>query len=100
MIYTTPFFVKFVSNLESTFVSVFECVVHVQGIHVKLCNQVVKFVQTVHCGQTACAERASSMTRLYMQVRIKHALKVSNTMNESCANGVKRNRKVLKLNHV
>ena len=80
--------------------SIFEFVMHMQGIHIELCNQVVEFVQAVHCGQAACAERASSMTRLYMKVRIKHALKVSNTMNESCARGVERNRKVLKLNHV
>ena len=40
------------------------------------------------------------MARLYMKVRIMHALKVSNSVNENCARGVKRNKKVLKLNHV
>ena len=58
---------------------------HMPGIHAKSCNQVIEFVRAVHCGKAACAERASSMSRLYMKVRIMHALKVSNTMNDSCA---------------
>ena len=71
-----------------------------QGIHVNLCNEIVEFVQAVHCGQAACAVRACSIARLYMKVRIMHAMRVSNTRNESCDRGVRRNRKVFKLNHV
>ena len=58
------------TNLECTFVSVFEFVMHMQGIHVKLCNQIVEFVQAVHCCQAAFAERASCIARLNMKVRI------------------------------
>ena len=40
-----------------------------------------------------------SMTYLYMKVRLMHALKVSNVVTQRNVAGVKRNRKLLKLNH-
>ena len=79
--------------------STFEGVMHMQGLFVKLCNQASDLILTVHCEEPACAERALSMPRLFMKVRVMHALKVSNIAHQSGGKGVKRNRKVLKLSH-
>ena len=52
----------------------------------------------VSCKQEKCSVRIRSVVKLYMKVRIHHALKMSN-MNISMSKSGKHNRKMVKLGH-
>ena len=99
LVYPTPLFLHFVKQLESTFMADFESLMHMHGVLARLCQHAEVLAKDLHCDDEVCASKVKSMTYLYMKVRLMHALKVSNVVTERNVAGVKRNRKLLKLNH-
>ena len=62
-----------------------------------LCINAEKEMLHVHqCGKSACLTRLQQQVKLYMTIRIHHAIKISNI---GMSSGHKRNRKMLKLCH-
>ena len=99
LIYPSPVFANLVAKLETVFDSNFPHVVHMEKVLMRL----VLYAAPHHEGMTdcdsmPCKEKLVRVARLYMKVRIFHAIKISNLDNK-CPHG-KRNRKMLKLLHL
>ena len=99
LLYPTPCFVSFIEDLESTFNATFEYITHMPSVLERLCKCADKYCSFLGCQANECSLRLKHMVKLYMKVRIFHALKKSNTQNVE-AKGLKRNRKMLKLSHL
>ena len=99
LIYPSPLMFEFVRDLEDTFSTVFPVIYHENGVLRSLvfyCEQRCKKLGS--CSNTECKVKYLQIAALYMKVRIHHALKNS-IIRKSIAGG-KRNRKILKLNHI
>jgi hypothetical protein len=100
LVYPTESFVEFIENLEVIFVRVFDAVKYMSGVLVRLCKNVEHTGKDfLECDSSACNAKLYAMMKLYLKVRLFHALKTSNRSNKS-KKGVKRNRKMLKLQHI
>ena len=66
--------------------------------HVNRKSVAEEYCKFLSCKQEKCSVRIRSMVKLYMKVRIHHALKMSNMNNSENKSG-KHNRKMLKLSH-
>ena len=99
LLYPTPCFVSFIEDLESTFNATFEFITHMPSILERLCKCAYKYCSFLGCQANECSLRLKHMVKLYMKVRIFHALKKSNTQNVE-AKGLECNRKMLKLSHL
>ena len=64
----------------------------------RLYKSAEEYCKFLSCKQEKCSDRIRSMVKLYMKVRIYHALKMS-YMNNSENKGGKHNRIMLKLSH-
>ncbi len=92
-------FANYVQNLETIFVGIFPHITHMKSILLRLCKHAEHLSEAAPtCDTLGCKLKFSAMVRLYMKVRIFHALKMSNIQNMQ-SHG-KRNRKVLKLMNV
>ena len=60
------------------------------------CKSAEEYCKFLSCKQEKCSVRIRSMLKLYMKVRMHHALKMSNMNNSENKSG-KHNRKMLKL---
>ena len=95
--FASVIFTEFVQTLETVFCFLFGGAMHMSNVLQTLCKSTEKEVQNLDkCGQKECLQRLHNCVKLYMTVRIHHAIKVSNI---SAAHGHKRNRKMLKLCH-
>ena len=99
LVYPTEPFVQLVEQWESKFSIVFEAVLHMTGVHRRLCkNADESCVDFLTCSDSRCQMKLFTMLSLYMKVRLHFALKTSNRANK--ISGQKRNRKMLKLQHL
>ena len=99
LLYPTPCMISFVEDLENTFNTTFEYITHMPSVLGRLCKCADKYCSFLDCQANECLMRLKGMVKLYMKVRIFHALKKSNTQNVE-TKGLKRNRKMLKLSHL
>ena len=96
--YPTEPFIKCVDEWEAIFSVVFLSVIHMAGVLRRLCKNAENLGEDLICSATDCYLKYLAMVRLYMKVRLHFALKTSNLANK--VPGLKRNRKLLKLQHV
>ena len=97
--YPTEVFIEFVENLENVFVKVFDTVKYMNSILVRLCKNSEDIGKHfLKCKSLQCNTKLYAMIKLYLKVRMFHALKTSNLENKN-KKGVKRNRKLLNLQH-
>ena len=89
---------NFVEHLETMFCAIFEGIIHMSFVLNRLCKSAEEYCKFLSCKQEKCSVRIRSMVKLYMKVRIHHALKMSNMNNSENKSG-KRNRKMLKCSH-
>ena len=99
LVYPTIAMVQFLEKLESLFCAIFEGIVHMPFILTRLCKSADKHCQFLTCTDIKCKLRVQNMVKLYMKVRIFHALKCSNAYNTE-DKSIKQNRKMLKLRHL
>ena len=99
LVYPTLTMVNFVENLENMFCALFEGIVHMPFLLTRLCKSAEEYCQFLTCTEIKCKLRVKNMVKLYIKVRIFHALKRSNAYNTE-DKSVKRNRKILKLRHL
>ena len=64
-----------------------------------LCKSADREVRFRNCVKDSCILKLQAMIKLYMKVRIRHAIKMSNAQIGEDKT-VKRNRKMLKLSHL
>ena len=81
LIYPSPTMTKFVLSLEKTFCAIFEQIIYMPCILTRLCKSTEEYCQCVTCENLQCSIRLKNMTKLYMKVRIFHALKQINAKN-------------------
>ena len=99
LVYPTEVFVNLVECWESLFTIVFQSVIHMTGVHRRLCkNGDDTCIEFLECNPLNCQMKLYAMLHLYMKVRMHFALKKSNEANQVA--GQKRNRKMLKLQHI
>ena len=98
LVYPTLAMVNFVENLENMFCALFEGIVHMPFHLTRLCKSADEYCQFLTCTEIKCKLRVQNMVKLYMKVRIFHALKHSNAHNFE-DKSIKHNRKILKLRH-
>ena len=99
LVYPTEEFIEFVENLENVFVKVFDTVKYMNSILVRLCKNSEDIGKHfLKCKSLQCNTKLYAMIKLYLKVRMFHALKTSNLENKN-KKGVKRNRKLLNLQH-
>jgi hypothetical protein len=99
LVYPTETFIQLVENWESSFSTVLDAVKHLPGVLRRLCKNAEDVcVDFLNCTDDKCNVKLSAMLTLYMKVRIHSAIKNSNKDNKKP--GMKRNRKLLKLQHV
>ena len=91
--------VNFVENLENMFCALFEGIVHMPFLLTRLCKSAEEYCQFLTCTEIKCKLRVKNMVKLYIKVRIFHALKRSNAYNTE-DKSVKCNRKILKLRYL
>ena len=97
LIYPSIAFSNFMQTMETLFCSVFGGVIHQNNLLKTMCKTVENEITELHkCGITQCLQMLHQYVKVYMTVRIHHALKISNI---SMTYGHKRNRKMLKLCH-
>ena len=95
LVYLNILFSNFVQHMELLFCALFGGIMHMKDLLQTLCKSVEKEVINLHkCGNVVCLERLHQYVKLYMSVRIHHALKISN-IGKTYSH--KRNRKMLKL---
>ena len=99
LVYPTLAMVNFVENLENIFCALFEGIVHMPFLLTRLCKSADEYCQFLICTEIKCKLRVQNMVKLYMKVRIFHALKLSNAYNIE-DKSIKHNRKILKLRHL
>ena len=97
LIYPSTIFSHFVQNLEDLFCALFGGIMYEKDVLKKLCEHGCgEIPQLIKCGNVHCTIRLHEYVKLYMTIRIHHAIKISNICMSS---GHKRNRKMLKLCH-
>ena len=100
LVYPREQFIEFVENLEAYFVRVFDAVKNMSGILLRLCKNAEYLCKDfLQCDSMVCNAKLHAMVKLYFKVRVFHALKMSNRENKN-RKGCKRNRKMLKLQHI
>ena len=99
LIYPTMAMVSFVENLERIFCASFEQIIYMPFILTQLCKTADEECQFLTCQEMKCILKVKNMVKLYMKVRIHHALKRSNMQNVE-DKGTKRKRKMVKLSHM
>ena len=99
LIYPSPAMAGFVEKLENVFNGIIEHIIYMPSILTRLCVSAKEHCTFLTCQNKACADRVKDMVKLYMKVRIFHALEKSNEQNTR-DKSVKRNRKMLKLSHL
>ena len=98
MVLPTLTMANFVEHLETMFCAIFEGIIHMSFVLNRLCKSAEEYCKFLSCKQEKCSVRIRSMVKLYMKVRIHHAVKMSNMNNSENKSG-KCNRKMLKLSH-
>ena len=94
-IYPSIAFSNFVQTIETLFCYIFDGIMHQNDLFKTLCKTVEKDITELHkCSITQCLHRLHKYVKLYITVRIHHALKISNI---GMKYGHKRNRKMLRL---
>ena len=99
LIYPSATMITFVENLEKTFCATFYKVIYTSFVLVQLSKSGDEYCQFLKCQSIKCSLRLKSMIKLYMKVRLFHALKQSNIPNVEDKSG-KHNRKMLKISHL
>ena len=99
LVYPTLAMVNFVENLENMFCALFEGIVHMPFLLTRLCKSADEYCQFLTCTEIKCKLRVQNMVKLYMKVRMFHALTHSNAYNIE-DKSITRNRKILKLRHL
>ena len=74
--------VSFVESLARIFCASFEQIIYMPFILTWLCKTADEECQFLTCSEMKCTVRVKSMIKLYMKVRMHHALKKSNIQNE------------------
>ena len=97
--YPTQAMVSFVQKIEEIFCGTFEQIIYMPFLLARLCKSADEECQFLKCKELKCSHRLKSMLKLYMKVRMYHALK-KNNMQIVEDKSVKRNRKMLKLSHL
>ncbi len=98
LVYPTITMQQFVEKLEGLFVSTFEWIIYMPSLLARLCNSAKVLYPGCLCTDKTCKENLGRMVKLFMKVRVFHALKTSNLANSTKAS--RKNRKVLKLSHM
>ena len=99
LVYPTEVFVDYIESLETRFTLVFAAVMHMTGVMRRLYKNMDGLSDGVlHCTNSSCFAKLCAMTKLYIKVRLHHALKLSNRQHKVA--GGKRKRKMLKLSHL
>ena len=98
LVFPTKEMVTFVEELETIFCTVFDNIIYIYYILTRLKNAegCCKFLT---CSNPKCIATLHQIVKLYMKLRIFHALKQSNIRNVEDKGG-KRNRKMLKISHL
>ena len=97
LIYPTNVFSNFVQNMEDLFCALFGGIMYEKDVLKTLCEHASSEIpQLIKCGNVHCTIRLHEYVKLYMTIRIHHAIKMSNI---GMSSGHKRNRKMLKLCH-
>ena len=100
LVYPTECFIEFVDKLEAYFVRVFDAVKYMTNVLLRLCKNTDSLcTDFLLCESAVCDAKLQAMVKLYLKVRLFHALKVSNRENKN-RKGCKRNRKMLKLQNI
>ena len=89
---------NFVEHIETMFCASFEGIIHMSFVLDRQCKSAEEYCNFLLCKQEKCSVRIRSMVQVYMNVRIHHALMMSNMNNSENKSG-KHNRKMLKLSH-
>ena len=90
-------FSDFVQSTEDLFCALFGGEIYEKDLLKTLCSNAGNEISHIHkCGNVHCFARLREYVKLYMTVRIHHAIKISNI---GMFSGYKRNRKMLKLCH-
>ena len=96
LVFPSTEFTNFVQAIKSTFSCIFGGVMHMKDLLKTLCKSTDNEITYMHrCDTSDCLARIHNTVKLYMTVRIHHALKISNIGKIYG----KRNRKMLKLCH-
>ena len=83
--------------MEDLFCALFGGIMYEKAVLKTLCTHAGDEIpQLINCGNVHCTMRLHKYVRLYMTVRIHHAIKISNI---GMSSGYRRNRKMLKLCH-
>ena len=99
LVYPTEAFVDYIESLETRFTLVFAAVMQMTGVMRRLYKNMDGLSDGVlHCMNSSCLAKLCAMTKLYIKVRLHHALKWSNRQHK--ITGGKRNCKMLKLSHL
>ena len=97
LIYPSTIFSHFVQNMEDLFCALFGGIMYEKDVLKTLCEHGCgEIPQLIKCGNVHCTIRLHEYVKLYMTIRIHHAIKISNICMSS---GHKRNRKMFKLCH-
>ena len=75
LIYPTLAMLGFVENLEEIFNATFENIIHMPFVLGRLCKSADSKVGFLNCVQESCTLKLQAMIKLYVKMRIHHALK-------------------------
>ena len=99
LVYPTESVIGLIDDLENIFLKLFEAVMHSQGVLLRLCKNAEQCCTNfLTCSNSVCVSKLYYVIKLYMKIRMFHSIKVSNQENKKA--GSKRNRKMLKLQHL
>ena len=97
LVYPSNVFSDFVHRIENLFFAMFGGVMYEKDLIKMLCSNADNEISQIHkCGSVHCFAKLQEYVKLYMSVRIHHAIKISNM---GMSSGYKRNRKMPKLCH-
>ena len=99
LVFPTKEMVAFVEELETIFCTVFDNIIYMSYILTRLCKNAEDCCRFLTCSNPKCIATLHQIVKLYMKLRIFHALKQSNIRNVEDKSG-KRNRKMLKISHL
>ena len=89
LVYPSECFIEFVDKLEAYFVRVFSAVKYMANIRHRLCQNADSLhTDLLLCKSVVCGAKLKAMVKLYLKVRLLHALRVSNGENKN-RNGCK-----------
>ena len=99
LIFPTESFVKVVEEWEATFKTCIDNVIHMNGVLQRLFRYAKNSCQGFSCNKESCNIKVQAMMKLYMKVPLHAAIKKFNKCLVKASSG-KRNRKLLKLQHL